>query len=86
MRTATEQEYREAYGNGFQNLDNSDDWRHHNPESEWTEEDTERDRVEKAMAKAAYEAEQQAQAFWWDLEGVRCATFGDPGVNPYEAK
>ena len=63
---------------GFQNDDASTDWLSHEPEFEWTEEDLaefERDRE--------YEEQNRlAMADWWEIEGVRCWTFGPP-ENPY---
>jgi len=64
----------------FQNLDNCKDWLNHNPSFEWTEEDLEEFQHEERCR----ENEQKAMAAWWDMEGVRCATFGrNPNENPY---
>jgi len=64
----------------FQNRDDSDDWRSHNPQFAWTEEDLEEFEHEKRVA----EQERQAMIGWWEMEGVRCGTFGrDPQQNPY---
>ena len=67
--------------NGFQNLDSDEDWKYHDPTFEWIEEDLiEFEREEKL--ELAY---QEAMAGWWEMEGVRCATFGrDPMENPYK--
>lgn len=60
----------------FQNLDSDTDWLAHEPhyEPDWEELEFER--------KIA-ENERLAMAAWWEMEGVRCATFGNPNRNPY---
>jgi hypothetical protein len=67
---------------GFQNDDLSKDWLSHDPSFEWDYEELE------AFEQRRKEQEQKmiAMAAWWDMEGVRCATFGrDPNKNPYRA-
>lgn len=64
---------------GFQNLDKDIDWQSHEPEFEWTEEEL----AEFERDKQLDEMELEAMAAWWDMEGVRCATFGNPNKNPY---
>ena len=64
---------------GFQNEDASEDWESHDPSFEWTAEDLEEFEHDRRCAIA----EQQALAAWWEMEGVRCATFGRPNQNPY---
>lgn len=65
---------------GFQNDDQSNDWQNHDPVFEWTPEQLEEFERERRYA----EQEAEAMAGWWDMEGVRCATFGrDPNENPY---
>jgi hypothetical protein len=64
----------------FQNLDDCEDWLSHDPTFEWSEDDL----AEFAHEEAYRKQEQEAMAAWWDMEGVRCATFGrDPNKNPY---
>lgn len=65
---------------GFQNDDSDESWKSHAPDFEWTAEDLEEfDREEE------YERQKmEALAGWWEMEGVRCGTFGrDPQQNPY---
>lgn len=65
---------------GFQNLDDNKDWQTHEPKFEWTPEELE----EFERDKQLIEMEMEAMAMWWDMEGVRCATFGrNPNQNPY---
>lgn len=65
---------------GFQNVDSSKDWLAHDPSFEWTAEDLLEFHREEDIARQ----EQEAMAGWWDMEGVRCATFGrNPQQNPY---
>ena len=64
----------------FQNLDLSSDWLEHDPEFEWTREDLEEFEREELWRTC----EQEALAHWWESEGVRCATFGNPNRNPYK--
>ena len=65
---------------GFQNLDESTDWLSHDPKFEWTEDDLAEFEFDRRVA----ENERLAMAAWWEMEGVRCATFGrDPQKNPY---
>ena len=65
---------------GYQNDDRCLDYLSHDPKFEWSGDD---------LAEFAYDREVAAQerlamAGWWEMEGVRCATFGrDPNVNPY---
>jgi len=68
---------------GFQNLDESEDWKNHDPHFEWTDEE-----LEQMALDEQYERHQQeAMAAWWDMDGVRCATFGrDPNKNPYRSE
>ena len=64
----------------FQNEDQCDAWKQDPPAFEWTEEDLEEFRLEE-LAERQYWI---ALAGWWEIEGVRCATFGrDPSRNPY---
>lgn len=67
----------------FQNLDTSEDWKEYDPSFEWTEDDIEELRgIE--MMKQYDRQKMEAMAGWWDMEGVRCATFGrNPSRNPY---
>lgn len=91
MSRATELEFREAFGmpirDGYmdcQNDDRCDDWKSHNPQSAWTLEDQVKWEEEQELLRQAELANGLAMAYWWDLEGVRCATFGrDPNQNPY---
>ena len=84
MSLVTHHEFTEAFGDACQNLDISSDWLSHNPPSEWTDADERLWQEEERMALEARQAEQLAKGYWWDLEGVRCATFGrDPHTNPY---
>jgi hypothetical protein len=64
---------------GFQNLDKDQGWLNHAPRFAWTEEDLREFEEEERLA----EIEQLALANWWEMEGVRCATFGNPNKNPY---
>ena len=67
---------------GFQNLDKSNDWQSHEPGFEWTDDDLMA--FEYDLMVEEQERLTPALAAWWDLEGVRCATFGrDPNQNPY---
>ena len=64
----------------FQNTDDCQDWLSYEPQFEWTEDDLAEFDYEEKVA----EMERQAMAAWWEMEGVRCATFGrDPTRNPY---
>ena len=63
---------------GFQNMDDSGDWRDHEPEFAWTDEDLAEFEHDRRVA----ENERLAMAAWWEMEGVRCGTFGPPR-NPY---
>ena len=64
----------------FQNLDTSEDWQEHDPSFEWTEEEL----YEMYLEEQYERQEMEAMAGWWDMEGVRCATFGrNPNQNPY---
>jgi len=66
---------------GFQNLDDDFDWADHDPSFEWTVEDLE----EFEHEERAVRAEIEALIGWWEMEGVRCATFGrNPNENPYK--
>ena len=67
---------------GFQNLDSSDDWLSHDPTFEWTD-----DELADFQREEDYEQQQlDAMAGWWEMEGVRCATFGrNPNQNPYKS-
>ena len=86
MITATEFEIECTDGfhmEDFQNLDTSEDWKEHDPSFEWTEDDMEE--LRKLEMEEEYEKQKmEAMAGWWDMEGVRCATFGrNPKQNPY---
>lgn len=64
----------------FQNEDACDDWKSYEPSFEWTDEDLREFEEEKRQ----YEMEVLAMAAWWEMEGVRCATFDrNPNENPY---
>lgn len=66
----------------FQNADDCQDWKSHDPTFEWTEEEL----AEFARDEEYAKQEQLAMAAWWEMEGVRCATFGrDPNQNPYQS-
>lgn len=62
----------------FQNLDQSNHWKSHNPHFKWTREELEEFEKEKDYR----EMERLAMAAWWEEEGVRCWTWGPP-KNPY---
>lgn len=87
MNSVSPRTFREAYHPeemDFQQYDVDCLWLNHNPENEWTPDDQKNWEREEAMALEARLGEQLANAFFWDLEGVRCATFGrDPNQNPY---
>lgn len=69
---------------GFQNTDDCEDWLWHEPKFEWTAEELREFERERQMEEAYYRQMQEAMAGWWEIEGVRCATFGrDPNENPY---
>lgn len=64
----------------FQNLDSDPGWKDHEPRFEWTKADLEEFEHQKRIA----ESERLAMAAWWEMEGVRCATFDrNPNRNPY---
>ena len=63
---------------GFQNMDESDDWMEWAPEWQWTDDDLDEFEHERRVA----ENERLMMAAWWEMEGVRCWTFGPP-KNPY---
>ena len=70
----------EMYPDGFQNLDSDQFWKDHEPVFEWTQDDLLELELEEEMQKQCL----AAMAGWWDMEGVRCATFGrNPKQNPY---
>lgn len=67
---------------GFQNDDASTDWESHDPEFAWTPDDLQE--FEEDERGNQYQQQREAMAAWWEMEGVRCATFGrNPTDNPY---
>ena len=62
----------------FHGDDRSTDWLDHEPTFEWTDDDLEEFQRERAIE----ENHRLMMAAWWDMEGVRCWTFGPPR-NPY---
>ena len=66
---------------GFQNLDKDEDWKTHDPIFEWDYEEL----VAFEQERQQFEQEMIAMVGWWEIDGVRCATFGrDPNRNPYQ--
>ena len=63
---------------GFQNQDDDDSWQHYAPDWEWTDSDL----AEFEHELLVEENERLAMAAWWEMEGVRCWTYGPP-TNPY---
>lgn len=85
MSFATVEDVRQSLGYTPDVLLADISWKDYMP-SPFTPEDKVRWSIERRLEEAAAEAEQLALAFWWDLEGVRCATFGqDPNCNPYRS-